>query len=111
MQTDASNNTQIGGIKKKNGHKLDCNCPICINIKHAKGGAGYDVVDYESNKKGGKKSNTNCNNPNCNYKNCKCINCNCNCRNCNCRLCKAKKNRRKTKRVNNMKKNRTSRRK
>ena len=50
MQTDASNNTQIGGIKKKNGHKLDCNCPICINIKHAKGGAGYDVVDYESNK-------------------------------------------------------------
>jgi hypothetical protein len=27
--------TQLGG-KKKNGHKANCNCPICINMKHAK---------------------------------------------------------------------------
>jgi hypothetical protein len=101
-----NSNKQIGGIKKKNGHKLDCNCPICINIKHAKGGAGFYVVDYE---KGVKKSKTNCNNPNCKCRNCKCINCNC--PNCNCKICKAKKNRRKTKRTNNTKKNRTMRRK
>jgi len=61
MTFNGSNNSdkQIGGIKKKNGHKMECNCPICINIKHAKGGAGYDVVDYESNKKGGKKTKKN----------------------------------------------------
>jgi len=61
---DMNNSDKQIGIKKKNGHKMECNCPICVNIKHAKGGAGYDVLDYESNKKGGKKSKTNFNNPN-----------------------------------------------
>ena len=28
-----------GGIRKKNGHKANCKCPICVNMKHAKGGA------------------------------------------------------------------------
>lgn len=36
-------NSHVGGIRKKNGHKEKCICPICKNMKHAKGGAGYDV--------------------------------------------------------------------
>jgi rubredoxin len=49
-----------GGIRKKNGHKANCNCPICVNMKHAKGGAGYDVENYDNTstmQEGGKKSN------------------------------------------------------
>lgn len=103
-----NDNKQIGGVKKKNGHKLECNCPICVNIKHAKGGAGFDVIDYEPIKKGGKKSKTNCNKSNCKCLNCKRINCNCT--NCNCKVCQSKKNK-KTKRVTKLKKSRTSRRK
>jgi hypothetical protein len=54
--------TQGGsGIRKKNGHKANCKCPICVNMKHAKGGAGYDVEDYDNDtseiQEGGKKSN------------------------------------------------------
>jgi len=60
-----------GGIRKKNGHKANCKCPICVNMKHAKGGAGYDVEDYDntsSMQEGGKKSNghkANCKCPIC----------------------------------------------
>ena len=66
-----------GGVRKSNGHKEDCKCPICINIKHAKGGAGYDVDDNENNdietvspakNSGAKKSNghkANCGCPIC----------------------------------------------
>ena len=49
-----------GGIKKSNGHKDSCECPICVNIKHAKGGAGYDIEDEAkpvSQSSGAKKSN------------------------------------------------------
>ena len=52
--------TQLGGkkhkkfvSKKKNGHKDNCKCPICINMKHAKtGGAGFkgDYKDEEEEK-------------------------------------------------------------
>ena len=60
-----------GGIKKKNGHKANCKCPICVNMKHAKGGAGYDVEgddDSSTMQEGGKKSNghkANCKCPIC----------------------------------------------
>jgi hypothetical protein len=43
---------QLGGkkkikSKKKNGHKDNCKCPICINMKYAKkGGAGL-IDDYD----------------------------------------------------------------
>ena len=65
-------NMQGGGIKKKNGHKDNCECPICVNIKHAKGGAGYDVDNTETSTvtqtAGKKKSNghkANCGCPIC----------------------------------------------
>ena len=63
--------TQGGGIRKKNGHKANCKCPICVNMKHAKGGAGYDFEDSDdtpSIQEGGKKSNghkANCTCPIC----------------------------------------------
>lgn len=36
--------------KKKNGHKDDCKCPICINMKFAKKG-GYGLKDYDDYEK------------------------------------------------------------
>ena len=53
--TNNALNTQTGGVKKSNGHKMDCKCPICINIKHAKGGAGYDVDDNDDSQVNAKK--------------------------------------------------------
>lgn len=55
---------QLGGGKKKNGHKMSCGCPICINMKHAKHGgsscsthSGHGVSQKDcSSKTGGKKS-------------------------------------------------------
>ena len=39
---------QLGGsIKKKNGHKENCKCPICVNMKFAKGGAGLIDEDED----------------------------------------------------------------
>ena len=54
---------QLGGGKKKNGHKMSCGCPICINMKHAKHGgsscstnSGHGVSQKDcSSKTGGKK--------------------------------------------------------
>ena len=52
--------TQLGGRKKKrNGHKDNCKCPICINMKYAKrskkkrGGENDD--EYENMEGGIKK--------------------------------------------------------
>jgi hypothetical protein len=43
--------TQLGGRKKKgNGHKANCGCPICKNMKHAKG-----TKRNKRNKRGGSK--------------------------------------------------------
>jgi len=72
-KASSMNKTQGGGgIRKKNGHKDNCKCPICLNMKHAKGGAGYDVGDDDddssSMQEGGKKSNghkANCKCPIC----------------------------------------------
>jgi hypothetical protein len=36
--------------KKKNGHKDECKCPICINMKFAKRG-GYGLKDYDDYEK------------------------------------------------------------
>lgn len=46
---------QSGGIRKKNGHKDTCGCPICKNMKHAKGAAGYDVTNSVTQSHGRKK--------------------------------------------------------
>jgi len=46
---------QSGGIRKKNGHKATCGCPICKNMKHARGGAGYDVTTPLTQTAGRKK--------------------------------------------------------
>ena len=35
---------QDGGKRRKNGHKMICKCPICINMKHAKRGGDIDDV-------------------------------------------------------------------
>jgi len=49
--TTSGMKTQLGGTKKKNGHKMTCGCPICKNMKH--GGSSC------SNKMGGKKGKKN----------------------------------------------------
>ena len=36
--------TQMGGKKRRNGHKYSCKCPICINMKHAKRGGDNDEL-------------------------------------------------------------------
>ena len=60
---------QSGGIRKKNGHKETCSCPICKNMMHAKGAACYDVDTPTVNKSASrKKSNghkANCGCPIC----------------------------------------------
>ena len=38
---------QLGG-KKKNGHKANCGCPICQNMKHSKRGGGFTNEDATS---------------------------------------------------------------
>ena len=40
-------NTQMGGKRRRNGHKYSCKCPICINMKHAKRGGDNDELDKE----------------------------------------------------------------
>ena len=40
-------NSLRGGVRKTNGHKEHCTCPICINMKHAKHGGGNMYVDEE----------------------------------------------------------------
>ena len=37
-------NTQMGGKRRRNGHKYSCKCPICINMKHAKRGGDNDEL-------------------------------------------------------------------
>jgi hypothetical protein len=42
-----SSSDKMGGLKKKNGHKLKCGCPICQNMKHAKKGGNDGIVNDE----------------------------------------------------------------
>ena len=39
---ESLDNKQMGGKRRKNGHKYSCKCPICINMKHAKRGGDND---------------------------------------------------------------------
>lgn len=49
--------TTIGGGKKANGHKMECGCPICKNMKHSKKG-GSKMQNLEpASIGGGKKAN------------------------------------------------------
>ncbi len=69
MSTSNSNSTlskiptaQLGGgVRKKNGHKENCGCPICKNMKHDKKKGGYtDVMEERGSSTqvaGGKKKN------------------------------------------------------
>lgn len=69
---------KIDRAKRKNGHKLDCICHICENIKNKAKRGGYEKeaeMEIEKIKGGSKKKNghrTNCNCPICiNMKNAK----------------------------------------
>jgi hypothetical protein len=45
---------QLGGGKKKNGHKMTCGCPICVNMKHAKHGGSSCAIKTGGKKRKGK---------------------------------------------------------
>ena len=63
---------QLGGAKRKNGHKADCSCHICENMKNKAKRGGYEE-DAEKNKLklmgGSKKKNGH--KPNCSCPICK----------------------------------------
>ena len=50
-------NSHIGGAKRKNGHKLDCKCHICDNIKNKAKRGGYeeDMKKNQLKRMGGSK--------------------------------------------------------
>jgi len=59
MGKDINESKLIGG-KRKNGHKLDCTCHICENMKNKARRGGYEEeVEKEQEKKmgGSKKKN------------------------------------------------------
>lgn len=64
----SSPEAQLGGARRKNGHKTSCSCHICDNMKNkAKRGGYNDDVEKEmikqmggSNKKNGHKPNCSC---------------------------------------------------
>jgi hypothetical protein len=45
--SDVDTMKMMGG-KRKNGHKMDCGCPICGNMKKKKGGDNPDNNDTEN---------------------------------------------------------------
>jgi hypothetical protein len=52
---------QLGGVRKKNGHKENCKCPICINMMHDKKKTGFtDAMQKNKSSKNGHKANCNC---------------------------------------------------
>jgi hypothetical protein len=43
---DGEKETMTEGIKKKkNGHKTDCECPICKNMRKSKKGGNQEIID------------------------------------------------------------------
>jgi hypothetical protein len=48
---------KLGGAKRKNGHKMNCDCHICENMKNKakRGGYAKDVEKEELNQMGGSK--------------------------------------------------------
>jgi hypothetical protein len=71
MKTRNVTEIKIGGAKRKNGHKLDCICHICENIKNKAKRGGYEKdaeIEIEKKEGGPKKKNghrKNCNCPIC----------------------------------------------
>jgi hypothetical protein len=65
-------NTHIGGAKRKNGHKLNCICHICENIKNKANRGGYeeDIKKNQLKRMGGSKKK-NGHKPDCNCPICK----------------------------------------
>lgn len=58
---------QLGG-KKKNGHKMSCGCPICVNMKHSKHGGSSCAIKTGGKKRKGKGNG---HKPNCGCPICK----------------------------------------
>ena len=48
---------KLGGAKRKNGHKMNCDCHICENMKNKakRGGYAKDVENEELKQMGGSK--------------------------------------------------------
>jgi len=65
-------NLHVGGAKRKNGHKIDCSCHICENIKNKAKRGGYeeDIKKHRLKKLGGSKKK-NGHKPECNCPICK----------------------------------------
>jgi len=72
MSTDKETAIKLGGAKRKNGHKMDCDCHICDNMKNKAKRGGYrkDAEKEELKKIGGSKKK-NGHNPNCTCPICK----------------------------------------
>lgn len=76
---------KIGGAKRKNGHKLNCSCHICENIRNKAKRGGYEKeaeLELEKINGGSKKKNGHT-------------------KNCNCPICINMKNSKKNKYHNN----------
>jgi hypothetical protein len=70
--SDMTNVAKLGGAKRKNGHKSNCTCHICENMKNKAKRGGYkeDVEKEELKKMGGSKKK-NGHKPNCKCPICK----------------------------------------
>jgi hypothetical protein len=59
---------QLGGVRKKNGHKENCKCPICKNMMFDKKKGGFTDTTTSSQSAGKRKGNghkANCKCPIC----------------------------------------------
>jgi hypothetical protein len=65
---DKSNEKQMGGKKRRNGHKYSCKCPICVNMKHAKRGGDNDDRNFNEYEADDKNDMNNMKNDNINDK-------------------------------------------
>jgi hypothetical protein len=72
MSTDKETAIKLGGAKRKNGHKMDCDCHICDNMKNkAKRGGYREDAEKEELKKNGGSKKKNGHKPNCSCPICK----------------------------------------
>lgn len=63
---------KFGGAKRKNGHKMNCECHICQNMKNKAKRGGYEEdAEKERLKKMGGSTKKNGHKPNCNCPICK----------------------------------------
>ena len=67
---------QLGGAKRKNGHKSNCACHICENMKNKVKRGGYEEdAEKEALKKMGGSKKKNGHKPDCKCPICKNMNC------------------------------------